>query len=113
MNATDLIRQARTWEKAQQIALSLQTGAEYAAYQQVPGIYGIYKKSYSTAADTSYLVNMNLTTPTCTCPDFEKHGDYCKHVWAMQINLDEQAREEAQVAEYEAFQKLNELLGCL
>lgn len=111
MNATKTIREARTWEKALAIIPELKKAGEYYTYSQAPGVYGIYKRSYSTAADTSYLINLNGEKATCTCPDFEKHKDYCKHTMALEAVLEEEAREEAQVAEYEASEKLAELFG--
>ena len=46
---------------------------------------------------------------TCNCPDFENRGDFCKHT--MFVNLwnqkQEDLRDEAQVAAYEA-----ELANC-
>jgi hypothetical protein len=108
----DAVRQACTLEKANAIAVELKKAGEYYTYSQAPGIYGIYKRSYSTASDTSYLINLNGEKPTCTCPDFQNFGNYCKHTMALEIVLDEEAREEAQVAEYEASQKLAELFGC-
>jgi predicted nucleic acid-binding Zn finger protein len=106
----DAVRLARTWEKAQQIAVEMKKGGEYTAYGQEEGVFGIYKKSYSDKADTSYLVNLN-GKPTCTCPDFENNRDYCKHILALQHNIEEEQREAAQVAEYEDYQARLEPYG--
>ena len=112
MSIEQAVRSARTEEKAIAIAAELRKGGEYVAYGQTEGVFGIYKKSYSNAPDTSYLINLNaLPVPTCTCPDFAKYGDYCKHIRGLEIAQDMDAQEEAQVKEYEETEALLEPFG--
>jgi hypothetical protein len=35
----------------------------------------------ATRANSVYVVN--VSRPTCTCPDFGENGETCKHLWAV------------------------------
>jgi predicted nucleic acid-binding Zn finger protein len=83
-------QQARRLADVAARADDLLTKQGYTAYLTAnPGVWGIY-----SPAGKAYTVN--LTTVTCTCPDFQnpEHGDYCKHLYALSLQLD---REEAEV----------------
>lgn len=41
----------------------------------------------SQTRDADYKVELALTGATCTCPDFQKHGMRCKHVWAVEYTI--------------------------
>lgn len=100
--ATEALRQARTWEKAQLIANSLAIGGEYFAYETAtPGLWNMTKRSYSNAPDTVYVIDLRPTKPTCTCPNFIEYNDFCKHTLALQTALEKDA-EQAQIDAYEA-----------
>ncbi|GEM_PF-4750026 len=89
------MRQAKCYERAQDMMPAIRVGGEYVIYGNgIDGVYAIYKKSYSTAADTSYLLDNRGERPTCTCPDFEKHKDFCKHSIALELYLQELALEQ-------------------
>lgn len=45
---------------------------------------------------------INLLSEGCDCPDFMKHGNFCKHTMANDLLEDEMAGLEAQCAEYDA-----------
>jgi transposase len=38
----------------------------------------------SAQGKRTYSVNLEIANPTCTCPDFEKHGNKCKHIYAAE-----------------------------
>jgi len=42
----------------------------------------------SQTRDAEYKVELKLTGATCTCPDFQKHGMRCKHVWAVEYTIE-------------------------
>lgn len=42
----------------------------------------------SQSRDAQYKVELTLTGATCTCPDFQKHGLRCKHVWAVEYTIE-------------------------
>jgi predicted nucleic acid-binding Zn finger protein len=108
--STATSREARVEEKAIAIAAELRKGGEYVAYECGNGVYGMMKKSYSTAPDMSYAITLG-ETPTCTCPDFAAHQNFCKHIRGLQIAQDMDAQEEAQVREYEEYQARLEPFG--
>ena len=99
-NGYEAVRQAKTWEKAQAIAAELRKGGEYKAFinQELP--FKIWKENYDEKdqfiGETFYTLDLTGEKPSCSCPDYEKHGDYCKHVWAIEIALDTEAQEETQ-----------------
>jgi transposase len=52
--------------------------------------------------DGFYRVNLNPvanSTPMCTCPDFEKHGEPCKHVYAVQFVVQHEVRPDGTVTQ--------------
>jgi hypothetical protein len=94
-NAAEALRLAKCWEKAQ--AMSRQ-GYRFAERPSAPGFYSIIKPGEDVMA---YIVHPE--TSTCTCPDWEKHGDYCKHVLFVREELADAQR----VLEYE-----QRMAGC-
>ena len=42
---------------------------------------------------------INTVTGECDCPDFAKHGDFCKHTIAAEL-VDEDAHYDAMAAQY-------------
>ena len=87
-------RQIRIMERAK----ALFGNGDYYYYYCGDGTYGVAKRSYSDKRDTAYTVTLK---PSCDCPDFEAHQDYCKHCVALWLALEEEAEGE-QVARYEA-----------
>ena len=104
----DAVRQARTHEKAREIALELRKGGTYKAFINPDAPFKIWKENYDEKdqfiGETFYTINLTAQpVPTCSCPDFEKHGGYCKHTWAIEIAQDLEAQEEAQERQGELF----------
>jgi hypothetical protein len=86
---------ARCWEKAQGLL-----PAGYIARIDLPVIC-LHKPD----GETVYFLNVQKGRVVhCTCPDFEKHRDYCKHSLLAQSLVDdaEDAAVDAQAAEWEA-----------
>lgn len=75
-----------------------QRGLAIAALAPIrPDRYGY--KVPSQSGNGSYLVNLEYG-PYCTCPDFEKRdGQPCKHVYAVQIVLQREERDDGAVVE--------------
>lgn len=97
-NAEEAYRQIRIAERAEALKPSLAVGGEYYTYQQGgTSFYGVYKRTYTAQPDICYLVDMEALT--CTCPDFEAHLDFCKHLIALYEVLEEEAQEERMEAE--------------
>ena len=44
----------------------------------------------SQSGQGKYAVMVSGDKPTCTCPDFESRGEPCKHVWAVQIVIQQE-----------------------
>ncbi len=44
----------------------------------------------SQSGNGSYVVSVN-GEPFCTCPDFEKREDRCKHVYAVEFTIQREA----------------------
>ena len=44
----------------------------------------------SQSGQGKYAVIVDGDKPTCTCPDFESRGEPCKHVWAVQIVIQQE-----------------------
>ena len=102
----EALRYARTWERAQNL---------------IAQGYGFWQTEGAAPTDAVAVLKPGETSPaywlneafsgldTCTCPDFEKHGDYCKHL----IAWDEVCRDAARCAEYEAMMQDAECAsGC-
>jgi uncharacterized Zn finger protein len=101
ISTDQLVRQANTMTKAKAIAAELRKGGEYKAFIALDRPFSITKELYDAndrfIGETTYQIDLTATPrPTCSCPDFEKHGDYCKHIWGIQYALDIEAQEEAQ-----------------
>ena len=74
-----------------------QRGIAIAALAPIrPDRYGY--KVPSQSGNGSYLVNLEHG-PYCTCPDFEKREQPCKHVYAVQIILQREERNDGTVIE--------------
>jgi len=46
----------------------------------------------SQSGDGSYIVNLDHGQPFCTCPYFEQYHEKCKHIYAVQHVVQEQAK---------------------
>lgn len=42
----------------------------------------------SQTREGSYKVELTLAGATCTCPDFQKHGMRCKHIFSVQFTIE-------------------------
>lgn len=52
---------------------------------------GRYWHVPSQAGTNTYIVDIDeKNAPTCTCPDFEVHGERCKHIYAVETHLRQQ-----------------------
>jgi hypothetical protein len=76
-----------------------------------PGVWWVIKPD----GDTTYQVVVGPDTQGCGCLFFPDHG-YCKHLWAVILELEAQA-DEALVAAFEAEERIREeaehlLYGC-
>lgn len=92
-------RQANSFTKALQMA---KDGYRIQQYAKTP-VYAIFKPQ-NTAKTNGYAdYNVNLTPDkvACTCTDFEKHGEFCKHTLFAQMEQKRQRTEEED-AHYEA-----------
>ena len=70
-------------------------GLAIAALERIrPDRFGY--KVPSQSGNGSYLVNLEHGA-YCTCPDFEKRGEPCKHVYAVQVTLRREEREDSVV----------------
>jgi hypothetical protein len=88
--AQEAKRQADVWARAEGM---FRTGG-YSAYfcgNDVWGVYGPNGQAYSVTLREH---------PTCSCPDYGKHSDYCKHTLGLQAQLDYEAEIDAQCAAY-------------
>jgi hypothetical protein len=84
--ATEALRYARTAERAQHMA---EEGYTFRADDLADDCY------FCTKPDgTLYFVN--LLAGCCTCPDFQRHHDFCKHLIGCSLN---EQQESAQLAE--------------
>jgi hypothetical protein len=92
-DAQDAVRLARCWEKAQNLR-----DAGYICRVNLP-VVTIHKPDLSAV----YFLNVqNGEVVHCTCPDFDKHQDYCKHLLFAQNLLDTADEELCRQAELEA-----------
>jgi SWIM zinc finger len=91
-NINEARRMANSYAKAQQI---IKEG--YTFHKDADSDVIAVCKPGRLAA--SYWINM--LEPGCDCPDYRKHGKYCKHTLANGILEDDAANMEAQCAEYD------------
>jgi hypothetical protein len=83
-------RHIRIAERAQGMFTAIRDGGQgYVAYANT--LTGIW--SVRNPEGTHYAVTLGAT-PTCSCPDFQAHGDLCKHTYGLQLQLDHEAEEE-------------------
>jgi hypothetical protein len=92
------VQQARRQIRVNGRAKSLFANGTYYWYDCGNGVYGVAKRSGSDKPDTAYTVT--LLPVSCSCPDFQEHRDYCKHVLALADALEAEA-EEAQCREHD------------
>jgi hypothetical protein len=92
------IEQARRQAFVAERVQAMHAGSEYHWYDCGNGVYGVAKRAFSAQPDTAYTVE--LQPVSCDCPDFEKHGDFCKHTVYLWEQLDRQ-EVEAMCAAYE------------
>lgn len=45
----------------------------------------------SSSSSKKYAVDLDSNSPTCTCPDFKKHGQKCKHIHAAEFALQQES----------------------
>src|SRR5947209_8887930 len=45
----------------------------------------------SQSSSKKYAVDLDQDSPTCTCPDFKKHGQKCKHIHAAEFALQQES----------------------
>lgn len=93
-NGYEAMRQAKIVERVAEMMPALRKGGEYDTYDCGNGNYGMMKRSYSNAPDTTYCIRLEPTF-FCSCPDFEKHQNFCKHIVAL-TTLQEEQKSEAQ-----------------
>lgn len=101
-NAVDALRLARTTEKAKAI---IADGYDFELDAELNIVYVCKPGSGAFA----YIINLDPadTDPEmvlkfgCNCPDFQHHGNYCKHLLAYRMIQEEQEEEKAQIARYE------------
>jgi len=105
-NAAQATRQIAVAARAESMLPALYVGGEYDTYNCGNGTYGMMKRSYSNAPDTTYTLRLD-PVPFCSCPDFEKHGDFCKHLvalWKVEYAAYEAAQVEKLEAEYQNYE---------
>jgi hypothetical protein len=52
--------------------------------EKQPGLWTVP----SQTGEGKYWVKTHGDTPTCTCPDFEKRNQPCKHIFAVQYTIE-------------------------
>lgn len=87
MNTETILRSAKRYESAQ----ALLSNPEY---RFVKGF-----SNYHVLVNEERKYKVDMLTETCTCPDFQRHGDFCKHSMAVGL-IKEQ---EAQIAQAETY----------
>ena len=95
INISNARRQANCFTKAQTMF------AEGYTFNVLANkMYRIFKPGVSHDEPASYVVDMLMKS--CTCPDFCKHGDYCKHTMFIEMELENDAANmEAQCKQWE------------
>jgi transposase len=53
----------------------------------------------SQSGNGTYIVNLDHGTPFCTCPDFEKRQQKCKHIYAVEFTLKRETQSDGKVTE--------------
>lgn len=102
-NPNDALRQIRTAERVKEMT----EGEDYFWYNCGNGLHGVARRRFDVSRDAAYALNMQANPPTCTCPDFQKHGDFCKHT----VYLWEQLEDEVAEAQARAFEEQAEGLA--
>ena len=106
--ATEALRQANCFEKAQAILNSREYSLRQEHFFATTGLT-LYRV---VSPNATYLVDHRPNGKhSCTCPDFKKHGDFCKHTMAvlledMRLNemITRHEEEEALIANGETFE---------
>jgi len=80
-------RQARCYEKALEILPEMRKGGLYQCFDNHDGSYLIVKQAYTNRVSDNSNYVVNLLTETCTCPDWQNHRDFCKHLIGVEIML--------------------------
>src|SRR5579863_4974438 len=52
----------------------------------------------SQSSNTKYAVDVDGKVPHCTCPDYELRGLKCKHIFAVEFTMKQEAGEEVEAA---------------
>ena len=98
--AADALRMARSWEKAMRLIEEGYSFVNCTTPDSPITLIAVYKPEDAPAAP-SYWIRAGFMAEEipngCTCPDFVKHGFYCKHTLCWE---DMQSMETA-LAEYE------------
>ncbi len=110
-NLTAIRRLANSWTKAQSL---LKEGYQFieCTLPDSPVKLVAVRKPTDAQDAPSYWIHENFSAPEikngCSCPDFAKHNDYCKHTLAWE----EIQKETAAIAQFEAAYKLIEEAEC-
>ncbi len=98
INTEKAIREARRFEAGK--ALLSNPSYEFLDHPATPGQFSILKDG-----EYAYGVLVSETETLCSCPEFAKTFDFCKHTFAAEAIL----QEEAQVARLEELHKYDEV----
>ena len=97
--AADALRMAKCWEKAMHL---IEEGYRFINLLKdvpVPGhtLVAVYKTQEETTPTYWITAGFSNMQEGCSCPDFVKHGKYCKHT----LCWEDMESMEAAIAEYE------------
>jgi hypothetical protein len=91
----DASRQARCYERAQEIANEMRRGGLYQCFDQHDGTYLVVKQAHTNRTSDNAAYTVYPMAESCTCPDWQTNRDFCKHVLAVDLMLTAIAEEEA------------------
>lgn len=102
INTDKAIREARRFEAGK--ALLSNPSYQFLDHPATPGQFSILKDG-----EYAYGVLVNETETLCSCPEFAKTFDFCKHTFAAKTLLE--ALEDAQTAHLEDLHKYDEVFA--
>lgn len=80
MNTETILRSAKRYESAQ----ALLSNPEY---RFVRGF-----SNYHVLVNEERKYKVDMLTSQCTCPDYQRHGDFCKHSMAVGLLQEQEAQ---------------------
>jgi len=90
-NATDALRLIKTIEKVK--------AGDFTIWNGGGGEWSVdsFKMVGGVKVKSTYEVDLNI--PRCSCPDFAKHANYCKHILRVEIAISDEIKDEADACE--------------